>query len=56
MTASTFQTTMIGAKRDYEYRIDGDRLLLVTHPPTATPVPPTAAVKVESESTRMACP
>jgi hypothetical protein len=56
MTASTFQTGLIGAKREYEYHVDGDRLLLVTHPPAPTPAPPTAAVKVESESTRMACP
>ena len=56
MTGSTFRTDLMGSTREYEYRIDGDRLLLVTHPPVATPAPPSATVKVESESARMPCP
>ena len=56
MTASTFSTQLLGSTREYEYRVEGDRLLLVTQPPTATPAPPSATVKVESESTRVPCP
>ncbi|MCG2593974.1 hypothetical protein LZ009_14425 [Ramlibacter sp. XY19] len=56
MTGSTFSTQLLGSTREYEYQVDGERLLLVTRPPTATPPPPGATVKVESESTRIPCP
>jgi hypothetical protein len=56
MTGSSFRTDLVGSTREYEYRIDGDKLLLVTHPQTTSPAPPSAAVRVESESKREACP
>ena len=56
MTGSTFSTQLLGSSREYEYQVDGERLLLVTRPPTATPPPPGATVKVESESARVPCP
>jgi hypothetical protein len=56
MTGSTFSTQLLGSTREYEYHVEGDRLLLVTQPATANPPPPGATVKVESESQRMPCP
>lgn len=55
MAGSTFRTDLIGSTREYEYRVDGDRLVLVTSPPATLPGPRTPAVRVESESTRIAC-
>jgi hypothetical protein len=56
MAASTFRTHLIGAVREYEYRVDGDRLVTVTRPQAASPTVPTAALRVESEAARTACP
>lgn len=55
MTASDLRTTLLGSAREYEYRIDGDRLFLVTRPQATSGTAP-AAVRVESESTKMQCP
>jgi hypothetical protein len=56
MTASSFKTDLIGATREYEYHVDGDRLVTVTKPPAAAQGSPAAAVRVTSESARTACP
>ena len=56
MAGSTFQTDLIGAKREYEYQVDGDRLFTVTKPPAANAGSPAAAVRVESEAARSPCP
>jgi hypothetical protein len=56
MTASDLRTTLLGSVREYEYRVDGDRLFLVTRPPAGAAGAPAAAVRVESESARMQCP
>lgn len=70
MTGSTFRTDMIGSKREYEYHVDGDRLITKTAPPSAPAVPPTlsalsashtapaaptASPRVETESTKTPC-
>jgi hypothetical protein len=56
MTASSFKTDLVGATREYEYHVDGDRLVTVTKPPAAAQGSPAAAVRVTSESARTACP
>lgn len=56
MTGSTFRTDLIGSTREYEYHVDGDRLVTVTHPPVTAPAPPTATQRVESEAARTPCP
>ena len=43
----------VGSKREYEYRIDGDRLYISTDPQTAKPVPLNAVVRVLSVSVRV---
>ena len=56
MVSSTFKTDLVGATREYEYHVDGDRLVTVTKPPATAQGSPLAAVRVTSESTRTACP
>jgi hypothetical protein len=56
MTASTFRTDLIGSKREYEYRVEGDRLVTATNPPARVPASSPAAPRVESESVRAPCP
>jgi hypothetical protein len=56
MTASTFKTDLVGATREYEYHVDGDRLVTVTKPPATADGGPAAAVRVTSESARTPCP
>jgi hypothetical protein len=53
--ASTNRPDLVGSTRDYFYRVEGDRLYTTTYPQTTTPAPPTAAVRVESESVRVEC-
>ena len=55
MTGSTFKTDLIGATREYEYRVDGDRLVTVTPPQSTLPTPPAAAMRVESQASRKSC-
>lgn len=70
MTGSTFRTDMIGSTREYEYRVDGDRLITKTAAQTPPPAPTTASAasvasatagastvspRVETESTKVAC-
>ncbi|CAN7627703.1 hypothetical protein LJR129_004810 [Acidovorax sp. LjRoot129] len=56
MATSTFKTDMIGSTREYEYRIDGDRLRTVSVPPAKPPEPPAvAAPRVETEAARTPC-
>lgn len=56
MATSTFKTDLIGATREYEYHVDGDRLVTVTKPPATAQGSPAAAVRVTAESTRTECP
>jgi hypothetical protein len=56
MTASTFRTELIGSTREYEYRIEGDRLFTSTAPQPKVRVPATAAPRVETEATKTPCP
>jgi hypothetical protein len=53
MSAHTHRPDLIGSTREYEYRIEKDRLFITTYPQTTKPAPPTVAVKVESESVRV---
>ena len=46
----------VGSERDYEYRIDGDRLYISTNPQTAKPIPLNAVVQVLSVSVRVGSP
>jgi hypothetical protein len=55
MASHNSRPDLVGATRDYEYRLEGDRLLITTYPQTTIPSPPTSAVKVESVSVRAAC-
>jgi hypothetical protein len=43
----------VGSERDYLYRIQDDRLFIITYPQTATPAPLSQAVKVESVSIKV---
>lgn len=56
MSSSTFKTDLIGATREYEYHVDGDRLVTETRPPAKANASPAAAVRVTSESARASCP
>jgi len=56
MTASTFRTDLLGATREYEYRIEGDRLFTVTGGPAKPPAASTGAGRVELEAARTPCP
>lgn len=56
MSASSFKTDLIGSTREYEYHVDGDRLVTVTTPPAKANAGPAAAVRVTSESARTDCP
>jgi len=42
-----------GSERDYEYRVDRDRLFIITYPQTAKPAPPSSVVRVLSVSVRV---
>lgn len=55
MTRSTFRTDLIGATREYEYHVDGDRLVTVSHPQAAASVRRPVAPRVESEASRTPC-
>lgn len=55
MASSTFKTGLIGSVREYEYQVDGDRLVLITYPQTTLPAPTSGAVRVESESRKVPC-
>lgn len=55
MAASTFKTDLLGATREYEYRVSGDRLVTVSQPPGAAPGPRTGG-RVELEAARVPCP
>ena len=56
MTGSTFRTDLIGSTREYEYRIEGDRLVTSTAPQAKVLVPAAAAPRVETEATKTPCP
>ena len=56
MASSSFRTEMVGSTREYEYRIDGDRLHTVTVPPPKVSVAAATASRVETEAARAACP
>ncbi len=45
-----------GSERDYEYRVDRDRLFIITYPQTAKPVPISPVVRVLSVSVRVGSP
>ncbi len=42
-----------GSERDYEYRVELDRLFIITYPQTAKPAPPSSVVRVLSVSVRV---
>ena len=56
MAGSTFKTEMVGTTREYEYRVEGDRLRTVTVPPPKVSVAATTASRVETEANRVPCP
>ena len=56
MTGSTFKTDLIGSTREYEFRVEGDRLTTATTLPAPSTTPPAGAVRVETEAARMPCP
>jgi hypothetical protein len=56
MTGSTFRTSLVGSTREYEYHIDGDRLVTATISQSTSPAAPTGAPRVESEAARTPCP
>lgn len=55
MTGSTFRTSLVGSTREYEYHVDGDRLMTVAAPQAASPAAATVAPRVESQATRTPC-
>jgi hypothetical protein len=56
MTGSTFRTSLIGTTREYEYHVDGDRLVTVAASQATSPGASTMAPRVESEAARTPCP
>ena len=56
MAGSSFKTEMVGATREYEYRVDGDHLRTVTVPPPKVSVAAATASRVETQATRVECP
>ena len=56
MAGSTFKTEMVGTTREYEYRVDGERLHTVTVPPPKVSVAAATASRVETDARRVACP
>lgn len=56
MAGSTFATSLIGSTREYEYRVEGNRLFTATNLQVTQPAAPTAMVRVETEAARMPCP
>jgi hypothetical protein len=55
MTGSTFRTSLIGSTREYEYHVDGDRLVTVAIPKATSPSDPIGTPRVESEAVRTTC-
>lgn len=55
MTGSTFRTSLIGSTREYEYRIEGDRLFTVAASPSGSPAAAAAPPRVETEAARTQC-
>lgn len=55
MVSHSSRPDLVGATRDYQYRLEGERLFITTNPQTTVPAPPTAAVRVDSVSVRVAC-
>lgn len=55
MASSTFRTSLVGSTREYEYHVDGDRLVTVGIPQAASPGGPAGTPRVESEAERVAC-
>jgi len=56
MAGSSFRTEMVGSTREYEYRIDGDRLRTVTARSATEPAAPAVVPRVETEAVRTPCP
>ena len=56
MTGSTFRTDLVGSAREYEYHVEGERLVTVNKPQVPVPAPATATTRVETEATKIACP
>jgi hypothetical protein len=46
---------MIGSEREYEYKIENDRLFIITYPQTTTPTPTSPAIRTESENSKISC-
>lgn len=55
MTGSTFRTNLVGSTREYEYHVDGDRLVTVAASQSTSPAGPAAAPRVQSEAERTPC-
>ncbi len=55
ITRHSHRHDLVGNTRDYAYRVDTGRLVITTFPQTSVPSPPTRAVRVDSESRRVAC-
>lgn len=56
MTGSTFRTDLIGKTREYQYRVEGDRLVVSTRFKPEIPAAATTVTRVETEATRVPCP
>jgi hypothetical protein len=53
ITDHPVQPQAVGSERDYQYRLEGDRLLITTFPQSAQPAPVSRAVRVESVSVKV---
>ena len=56
MAGSTFRTEMVGVRREYEYRVEGEQLRTVTVPPSMAFAAAVAAQRVETEAVKVPCP
>ena len=52
---SHMRPELVGSERDYEYKIENDRLFITTYPQTTKPAPISPAARTESENSRISC-
>ena len=55
MATHSSRPDLVGGTREYEYKIAEGKLFITTYPQTTTPAPPTQAIRVESQSLKVAC-
>lgn len=55
LSSHNLRTDLVGGTREYNYRIDSEKLFIITYPQSTKPTPSSAAIRVESISIRTPC-